>query len=100
MKSNYALNKNNYSTYIPVIHKNIAVGCTIIWPKVKPKLHFVYNNKLQHQLISNSLSLSEGFEFQNTEPRSTGLGLSKSVFQKLNVQLGHNIQMPLQLTLD
>ena len=58
MKSNYALNKNNYSTYIPVIHKNIAVGCTIIWPKVKPKLHFVYNNKLPHQLISNSLSLS------------------------------------------
>jgi len=65
----------------------------------------VYNNKLQHQLISNSLSLSlmyvhEGFEFQNTEPQSTGLGLSKSVCQKLKVQHGHNIQMPLQLTLD
>jgi len=37
----------------------------------------------------------EEFEFQNTEPQSTGLGLSKSVSQKLKVQLGHNIQMPL-----
>ena len=37
----------------------------------------------------------EEFEFQNTEPQSTGLGLSKSVCQKLKVQLGHNIQMPL-----
>ena len=82
MKSNYALNKNNYSTYIPVIHKNIAVGCTIIWPKVKPKLHLVYNNKLQHQLISNSLSLSLSFscmftrdsnsKTQNHGPRGEG----------------------------